>query len=298
MKLKFVKRQEIDTEKWDSCIKNAKNSLLYAYSWYLDIVAENWNGIIYENYSCVMPIVWNKKLGLKYTYRAFLLQQLGIFHAGNITPNYNAFLKILFAKFRFIDYNFNSLNKISLNKITENTNLELPLNKKYEELRKNFTKKHRATILKAIKKNIIISKNLKIEEFIKLKKKFPVNNLTQKNFESLKKLCTQFPEKAKIYGASKNAELLSASVYFIQDNRIYFLASVSTQKGKKNNSAFLLKNEIIKDFSNKNYILDFEGSNIPGVKHFFKGWGAQEKNYYTLKTISLQIPRLKNQFNF
>ncbi|MEA3452279.1 MAG: hypothetical protein U9Q83_10310 [Bacteroidota bacterium] len=62
MKLKILERKYIDTKKWDLCVKNANNSLIYAYSWYLDIVAQNWSGIISENYECVMPVVWKKKI--------------------------------------------------------------------------------------------------------------------------------------------------------------------------------------------------------------------------------------------
>ena len=36
--IRFVEHNDVDTEKWDRCIKRAINSTPYAFSWYLDIV--------------------------------------------------------------------------------------------------------------------------------------------------------------------------------------------------------------------------------------------------------------------
>ena len=295
MKLKYIKRKNIDTQKWDLCVKNSKNSLIYAYSWYLDIVAENWSGIISEDYNCVMPIIWNRKFGIKYTYRAFLVQQLGVFCSNEQKIEYSHFLKKLYGKFLFVDYNFNIANNIDNIKTSENKNYELNLNKTYDELWQNFSKKHQASIKKSRKNNLQLSENLKIDDLIELKKKYLPNNLNQKNFETLKTLCEKYPQKAKIFGAYKNNELLSASLYFIFDSRIYFLASVSSKKGKKLGSAFFLKDRFIEQYSNKKLILDFEGSNIPGVSHFFKGWNAKPSFYQTIKSnfLNFKIKKIK-----
>ncbi|MEA3451086.1 MAG: hypothetical protein U9Q83_04200, partial [Bacteroidota bacterium] len=180
-------------------------------------------------------------------------------------------------------------NKLKNVKTTENINFELNLNKSYDELWQNFSKKHQASIKKSRKNNLQLSTDLKIEELIELKKEYLPNNLNQKNFEILKLICKKNPQKAKIYGARKNGELLTASLYFHQDNKIYFLASVSSKNGRKYGSAFFLKDKFVEHFSNNNYILDFEGSNIPGVSHFFKGWNAKPFLYQSIKTFFLKI---------
>ena len=57
--LVYLKHHQIDKKKWDSCIFYAKEGILYAYSWYLDIVAPNWDAIILLNkdsYISVMPL--------------------------------------------------------------------------------------------------------------------------------------------------------------------------------------------------------------------------------------------------
>ena len=44
-----------------------------------------------------------------------------------------------------------------------------------------------------------------------------------------------------------------------------------------------LINFFIKQHACKNEFLDFEGSNIKGVKRFYKSFGAVEKNYLHIK---------------
>ena len=42
----YVKRKDLDLNKYDACINNAINSRIYGYSWYLDIVADNWDVLV------------------------------------------------------------------------------------------------------------------------------------------------------------------------------------------------------------------------------------------------------------
>ena len=83
--INYVKRESIDTAKWDRCIDNSRNGLIYAYALYLDHMARNWDALILNDYEAVMPLTWNKKWGIKYLYQPPLTPQLGIFSATNIS---------------------------------------------------------------------------------------------------------------------------------------------------------------------------------------------------------------------
>ncbi|WP_315816464.1 hypothetical protein [Paraflavitalea speifideaquila] len=52
--------------KWDRCIADAPNGLIYGYSFYLDKMADNWDGLVLNNYEAVMPLPWKKKWGIYY----------------------------------------------------------------------------------------------------------------------------------------------------------------------------------------------------------------------------------------
>ena len=77
--IRYLRHEEIDKEKWDRCIDNAPNGLIYAYSYYLDAMSTHWDGIVSGDYQSVFPLTWNKKYGIKYLYQPFLTAQLGIF---------------------------------------------------------------------------------------------------------------------------------------------------------------------------------------------------------------------------
>ena len=47
----YVKRKDLDLNKYDACINNAINSRIYGYSWYLDIVADNWDVLVLNDTS-------------------------------------------------------------------------------------------------------------------------------------------------------------------------------------------------------------------------------------------------------
>jgi len=55
-------------------------------------------------------------------------------------------------------------------------------------------------------------------------------------------------------------------------------------------SMFLMFNELISEYAGTDKVLDFEGSEIPGVARFFKGFGAVKQHYYHLHINKLPLP--------
>ena len=73
--IQYLSHDEIDKPKWDRCIDEAPNGLIYSYSFYLDHMAKHWDGLVLSkgphsdnDYEAVMPLTWNKKYGLHYLY--------------------------------------------------------------------------------------------------------------------------------------------------------------------------------------------------------------------------------------
>jgi hypothetical protein len=53
---------------------------------------------------------------------------------------------------------------------------------------------------------------------------------------------------------------------------------------------FLLIDEFIKKYSEKNLILDFEGSNMEGIARFYQGFGATDCEYLSITFNHLPFP--------
>jgi hypothetical protein len=79
MKIKHLKHPEINRQKWDACIQNACNSLVYAESWYLDIVSPNWEALICGDYEYVMPLPIKRKLGISFLVQPPINAAIGCF---------------------------------------------------------------------------------------------------------------------------------------------------------------------------------------------------------------------------
>ena len=77
--IRCLKRNEIDVEKYNTCIKNAVQSNIYAFSWYLDIVTDNWAVLVLNDYEAVMPLPWKQKYFIKYVTQPLWTLQLGVF---------------------------------------------------------------------------------------------------------------------------------------------------------------------------------------------------------------------------
>ncbi|MFX6040696.1 hypothetical protein ABTE96_22240, partial [Acinetobacter baumannii] len=73
-------------------------------------------------------------------------------------------------------------------------------------------------------------------------------------------------------------------------NRIYNVLNSVTKEGRKLHANHWLFHKIIEEFSNSNMIFDFEGSSIPGIRNFYKGFDPMEEQYTILKFNLLPFP--------
>src|SRR5688572_8760496 len=114
--IQYLKHGEIDKGSWDRCIDDAPNGLIYAYATYLDHMADNWDGLVLNNYEAVMPLPWRKKWGVHYIYQPFLMAQSGLF-GKNLTPQLlELFLDAIPEKFRLWEFPLNQSNLFSTDK--------------------------------------------------------------------------------------------------------------------------------------------------------------------------------------
>jgi hypothetical protein len=108
--IRYVKRKDIDTQKWDECIRSASNSIVYVYSFYLDAIAEKWDALIKNDYEAVMPLAWNEKLGIKYIYQPFFMAQTGVFGRSINTELIDSFINALPPDIKYADIDLHETN--------------------------------------------------------------------------------------------------------------------------------------------------------------------------------------------
>lgn len=289
--IKYFENGQIDRKKWDNCIMNSRQKMVYSLSWYLDLVSPGWGGLVEDDYKSVMALPQKKRYGINYIIQPIYTQQLGIY--SSYIPDakkMRQFLAALPSKFRYINFNLNYLHDFSDsgNMVSKRVNYELKLNHPYKEIEKGFTNNTRRNIKKTLP-YIELSESLNINDLTKLKRNNSVIKRKAEFYEWLNILMHGVISRGKgfLVGAFYKDELVAAAFFIFCGGRIYYLVPVSNNTGKKQRAMFAIIDYVIGKYADTGLIFDFEGSGIKGIARFFAGFGAKPVNYYVLKINKL-----------
>jgi hypothetical protein len=291
--IQYVHQHQLDKEKWDRCIDQAGNGLIYAYSFYLDAMCKQWDALVLNDYELVMPLTWNKKWGIKYLYQPFLTAQLGIFGNSISELIAAAFIKKARSAFRFIEISLNVKNQVGLPANTNlRTNFILNLSRPYNYICSGYNDNIKRNIKKAEQIGCGVQKDFDPEKVITLAllQMKAQGNSGGENVARFRKLYHILHEKkmATTYGIySPGNELLASCVFFFSHNRAYYILVGNSPSGKATGASHALIDAFIKDNAEKNMLLDFEGSDIPGLAQFYKSFGAVSELYPALRINNL-----------
>jgi hypothetical protein len=288
--IRHLKNKEIDRNAWDACILGSANPLAYGQAWFLDIVSPGWEALVKNDYESVFPLTQSRKLGFSYLRQPFFCQQLGIFSKESVLENGNEFYSALQNKYSLIDINLNTGSPPPSQdfEIRKNLNLELSLHKTYSELHDTFSENARRNISKSGSQGFWITSSVCIDNLIKLFKKnkgLRVKKIPRHAWQMLKKVVerSRSSNQGELFGLEHPEHGFCAGAFFLfSGNRAIFLFSAISEKGKETGAMFYLIDRFIRQNSKKQLILDFEGSNDPGLARFYRGFGAEETHYYSL----------------
>jgi hypothetical protein len=289
LKISYLPHTKIDKIKWDRCIDNASNGLIYAYSFYLDSMSENWDALILNDYEVVMPLTWNKKFRIRYLRQPAFSQQLGVFGNSSVTKNITeSFIYKALQIFPFAEINLNYGNKYQKSS-AKKCNLILSLNKPFADIEKSFRK----DLVKKIKSNDLKYRpSDEVEKTINLFKENYSTRIhaSQNDYNNFSKLCFILKNKEQLFlreVSTADGKLLASAIFFKDSRRIYYIMSVTLPDGRKLQANYFLLYRFIEEFCEQNLIFDFEGSEIPSIQAFFKKFGPKEQSYPFLKINNL-----------
>ena len=291
MRIIRVHHADIDKEKWDRCIDNAANGLIYGYSYYLDIMSPNWDALVVNDYEVVMPLTWNKKLGISYLRQPVFTQQLGIFASSFIDNDVTkAFLKKAMEEFSFAEINLNYGNEYKQAAVMWPNSILL-LNKPFIEIEKNFRK----DFVKKIKNNnLVYDIDDDVEKVISLFIKNYSGRIhaSPQDYKNVLRLYLLLKNKEQLFirkVSAPDGELLSIAIFLKDKRRIYYVMSITLPEGRKKESNYFLLYHVIKEFSYQDLVFDFEGSAIPSIQLFFKKFGSIEQSFPAIRINHLPL---------
>ncbi|HET7001318.1 MAG TPA: hypothetical protein VFI33_08420 [Puia sp.] len=290
--IRYLERNEIDTVKWDQCILSAPNGLIYARSFYLDAMSENWSGLVAGDYQYVMPLTWNRKAGIKYLYQPYFTKSLGVFGNSSQSFEISSFLHAIPDIYRYWDIDLNENNFVStdIRKLKQRArrNYLLSLAKDYKQISQQYKRLANRMTKKAIEGKVQIVRGESPELIIQLYRRDYANrhkSISGPVYERLKG-CSLNAFKnnlAETYLAkSPDGETLAYYMILKDEHYIYSLLGGSTGEGKRQGAFYLLTDAIIRDHAGTDKIFRFEGSDIPGISFFDNLFGPERISYQHL----------------
>lgn len=297
--IRFLKHNEIDRQKWDECIRLSFNGIIYAYSWYLDVVCPSWEALVAEDYKVVMPLPAGRKFGIDYLYPPFFVQQLGVFSVKRLTnEDVLHFLAAIPARFRYWELNLNTFNKLEKTswRYAENLTHELDLIEPYEKLAASYSENTRRNIKKATAAGFKATADVPREIIISLFRSGrgqTIEKLKEQHYDLLRNLLRVIDSRGKLHvRAVTDADgAVMAGAFFVDSNgKVIFLFSGTAETARNTGALAFLVDAFIRENAQKNLVLDFEGSNDANLARFYKSFGAKECIYLQVRKNELPWP--------
>ncbi|WP_051349267.1 hypothetical protein [Chryseobacterium gregarium] len=290
--IRRLKYNDIDFEKYTRCLENSEQRKYSASKLFLDITSrKQWEILVFNDYEAVMPVPFIRKFGLKIVINPRLCQQLGIFSTKDDIHLNDDFLNFFEKKYNIWYYPFNDQNIFSRPLITRKNFLIYP--EEYEVVRQKYSPKRKRKLrldeevlamseirevsmpeaYSFISENIIGAKNgYDKQEFLK----------TFQNFYDSGSLgITAFLYENKI---------INAIAVYHDEKTAALLGTFNDKEYMKLSGSCVVIDRVIRgNISNK--IFDFEGSEIPAVEEFFRGFRPELKPYPIIRNSKKEIVR-------
>lgn len=298
--IRFLKNNQVNKQRWDDCIDHCPNGLIYAKSFYLDCVCPGWNALVHEDYDWVMPLTSRSKFGISYLYQPPFTQQLGVFAKDeSVNISWQEILTMTEIKFKYWQYNFNCDTPAIFNQsftVKPATNFVLLLQQGYNSIKLSYANDLLRNLDKSTRQPLYYSSNadpvLAIDMYRKLYgDRMP--HVTQVDYDRFKMLISHLQNQHKIVCrqvVNFQQEMLAIALLLKDKNRLYNLMNSTTEAGRKIAANHFLMDSIIREFAGQNLILDFEGSDLAGVKSFYQNFGATNQPFYMVTYNHLPWP--------
>lgn len=289
MSIELVQYDQLNLAKWDACINRSSNGKIYASAAYLTSLYGAWDALVLGDYQVVMPILKKKKWRISYLYQPTFIQQTGIIGSSDPTT-IQLFLDKAKSLFRFAEIHLNHENKID--KVKPRNNQIIDLHEPFADITKKYSIQTKRKLKQATKTAFeysTIEAKQNIDQYKKLLQKKNID-IKADTFTKLLSFCMQFPQHAFSRGLFLKDELIASVTALKDQKRIYLISPFSSLRDRYPHAGHVLVNKLIEEFAEQPLLLDFEGSDIPGVFAFNKGFGAMNEPYYFYKWNDLPWP--------
>lgn len=289
--MKWIDRNEIDTEKWNNRVKMEENASIFCFSWYLDAVAENWGALISDNYATILPVPYTIRMGLRQMIQPTYTRELEII---GTNFSWQDVIPVLKNEFRKIEF------RSGIPDILPDGQTRTHQYISFKDFNETFYSSNARRILKKAGDQFEITNTGNIDNLIDLFRKTAftkIDSLHESDLARLKKLMQNAIQEnhGQLMTVTDQHQTVATGFFLSTPATVTYLKGASTEDAKKEGAMYFLFDQAIKKFSTSHKIFDFGGSDIKSVADFYKKFGAHDRTYfnYTFEQLPAWFKTLK-----
>jgi hypothetical protein len=291
--IRYCKGKDVDIARWDDCVGRSANRLIYGLHFYLDaMTAGQWDALILDDYRAVMPLTWRRKFGISYLAQPAFTQQLGVFSPDPLTaPLILSFLQEAARHYRFAEIYLNYANACP--GLEPRTNLVLSLDKPYPQLAAEYNENLRRNLRYAAEHSLLYTDVQALAPALAAYRTLYGHrtNLHDDHYRRFEQLCRQTQSRLILRAVTDPYHQPLAYALLLTDaDRLYLLQSTALPQGRNSSANHFLLDQLIREFAGRPLLLDFEGSDHPGVAFFYAGFGSASQPYFFCRLNRLPFP--------
>lgn len=305
----FLSREQIDAQRWDKHISHSGQCVIYALSWYLDTVCEQWEALVWPSateFSIVMPLAVRRKMGVRVLYQPLFCQYLGIFSQQELAPaQCSLFLQAVAARYTYVsNYTFNPENFQLIFGVARDLkcfDLEirkthwLDLDRHYGHISTGYAKDRNANLKRGARAKWQIIGSDDFERLVAffVQHHAPHIGKIKKNayrtLEALGRRCLDNAAGTLLYariGPCIHAGILLARYR----GRTIYLFNSADPVGRKGNARAVMLDTYFRRHAGTKQVFDFESPQKESIAAYYAGFGAMEIPFCCISRNALPFP--------
>lgn len=286
--LRYLRRNQIDDDRWNAAISTDPTKLLYGFTWWLDAAAAGrWHALVLDDYRVVFPLPYARSVGkIIQIRRPPFTQQIGPW--GDVRPgDVERLLRAVpRTALRFdlpLRENLPALSLPTEFTSRHRTNYVIDLTQPWEAVRQAFQRILRRKLRKHAEPVVLTQThpNTIIDLYApSAGAKAGLKAVHYTRVTALMKACAQRSAAQIVRLDCPSHGLLAAGFFPTHRGRLINLFAASSPEGyQKEGMARLLVHLMRGNDHHSPTLFDFEGSDLPGVKEFFKSFGPVDRGY-------------------
>lgn len=278
--IRRLKYHEIDFVKYTECLENSEQIKYSAAALFLDITADKkWEILVYGDYEAVMPVPYIRKFGCKIVVNPKLCQQLGVFSVQDNPERNGLFMNFLEQNYNIWYYAFNDGNTFDIPLKQRKNFLIYPGT--YEQVRQRYSPKRKRKL--RLDGEVLAEshvRNISISEARSFIQEHLIGAANEKDRSAFLSIFQNFADTGHLVIPAflYKGKIINALAIYQDERTIALLGTFNDREFVKLSGSCVLIDHMIRQ-TIEHKIFDFEGSEVPSIEEFFRGFRPELKPY-------------------